>query len=66
VQTREMAWSGGWAPHVSDFRIKNLLPDEISYELRKIAGKFVDVGKQIWNTFNNCHFFQIFMDFELF
>jgi hypothetical protein len=35
-------------------------------EVVKNAGKFMEVGNLIWNTFHNLHFFHIFKDFELF
>jgi CelD/BcsL family acetyltransferase involved in cellulose biosynthesis len=35
------------------------------YKVRKNLRKIMEVGNEIWNTFHNRHFFQIFMDFEL-
>jgi hypothetical protein len=46
-----------WDPATVIFRIKNYSQMKIaqknSSKLRKISGKFVEVGSQIWNTFHN-------------
>jgi hypothetical protein len=65
-----MPLTGG--PHTSAFfSISN--NSEIGYSRgknsqggRKNLEKIVGVGNPIWNTLHNWHFFQMFMDFELF
>jgi hypothetical protein len=60
-----------WDPHVSVFPMSN--NSKIGYSRgknsqagRKNLKTNLGVGNQIWNTFHNWHFFQIFTDFELF
>jgi hypothetical protein len=67
--TEETPLTGG--PHVSAIfqfqkTSKITFPHKKNrYKVRENLRKFMEVGNDIWNTFHNLHFFQIFTDFEL-